>query len=94
MSDITQEVIHHHAQRAELENTIHAIWVETLELNDIAMDDNFFELGGHSLMAIEITGRIRALLGANQFPVDLLDTPTIAKLTDAILKRLHAGVVS
>ncbi|MEO9133244.1 MAG: phosphopantetheine-binding protein [Sphingomonas sp.] len=94
MSDMALQTDGGRAARAALEAAIGAIWVETLELPEIEVNDDFFELGGHSLIAIEITEKIRALLGANKFPIDLFETPTIATLTDAILARLNAGTVA
>jgi amino acid adenylation domain-containing protein len=48
------------------------IWAEILGHDRIAAADNFFDLGGHSLLAMMVVARIRADVGAEIGPRDLL----------------------
>ncbi|MEV6979600.1 non-ribosomal peptide synthetase, partial [Kitasatospora sp. NPDC093806] len=47
----------------EVLTAVLGIWSEVLRLPDLGPEDDLFELGGHSLTIIQITARIRDLLG-------------------------------
>ncbi|MFT7032465.1 MAG: acyl carrier protein, partial [Cyclobacteriaceae bacterium] len=69
------------------ERTLHKIWIEVLEKDNIGVNDNFFKLGGHSLKAMKVLATIN-----DHFVVDIklsevFKHPTIKKLAKSIDKR-------
>ncbi|MFP5288963.1 MAG: amino acid adenylation domain-containing protein, partial [Thermoanaerobaculia bacterium] len=65
-----------------VEETLAAIWAETLGLPRVGIHDNFFELGGDSILSIQVVARARRaglLLTARQ----LFQNQTIAALAAA-----------
>ncbi|MEU3650030.1 amino acid adenylation domain-containing protein [Lentzea sp. NPDC034063] len=66
------------------EQTMCALFAETLGVPQVGVDDNFFELGGHSLAAARLTSRIRSALGI-EIPVRrFMEHPTVAALLSDI----------
>ncbi|MFC5668164.1 amino acid adenylation domain-containing protein [Kitasatospora misakiensis] len=60
------------------------VWSEVLRRTDLGPEDDLFELGGHSLTIIQITARIRDLLGVElDFDV-FFATPTPLGIADAV----------
>ena len=45
---------------AALVETVHAVWAEVLEDDQIGLQDNFFDVGGDSLRAVNLAGLLRA----------------------------------
>ena len=75
------------APRNSIEEALAAIWGEVLDLDQVGVHDNFFDLGGHSLSATRIIARV-----AEKFPsylsiAALFDSPTVAKMAEAIAER-------
>jgi len=66
--------------RTPTEQTLAALFAETLGLPEIGIDDDFFDLGGHSLMAARLASRIRAALDTTISIKDILGAPTVADL--------------
>ena len=77
-----------------LQDELAKIWQESLEVPEIGPEDDFFELGGHSLISLEIRAAIRKLLKAPQLRIDVLDTPTIATMAEAIVVQLGAAAAA
>jgi|GEM_PF-6000054 len=75
-----------------LEEALVEIWQVVLEVPQVGIQDDFFDLGGHSLLSIEIRSRVKDLLGVSNIKVDLLDTPTVASMAQAIFQQLAAGL--
>jgi amino acid adenylation domain-containing protein len=81
--------------RTDVEQSVAAIVIETIGLEEIGVNDNFFDLGGHSLLAMRVISRVR-----QAFRVDLplrafFETPTVAGLADAVeeqVERVVAGL--
>jgi len=81
------------APRTPLEDQVTRIWAEVLHLDRVGIYDDFFAIGGNSLLAAQLIARLR-----QHFPVDLplrslLETPTIAELTQTLLMKFQ-GVSS
>jgi amino acid adenylation domain-containing protein len=62
------------------EETLVALWRETLKVPRIGINSSFFELGGHSLLATQILARTQEIFSVSP-PLKLLfETPTIAAM--------------
>jgi amino acid adenylation domain-containing protein len=70
--------------RAGVEESLAAIWCDTLQVEQIGAGDNFFELGGHSLLAAQVRSRIHQLLGV-ELPLEaLFEDQTLSDLARRI----------
>ncbi|MFE2107468.1 amino acid adenylation domain-containing protein [Kitasatospora sp. NPDC059463] len=68
----------------EVLTTVLGVWSEVLRLPDLGPEEDLFELGGHSLTIIQITARIRDLLGVElDFDV-FFATPTPLGIAAAV----------
>ncbi|MFE7558347.1 amino acid adenylation domain-containing protein [Kitasatospora sp. NPDC057500] len=68
----------------EVLGAVLAVWSEVLRLPDLGPEEDLFELGGHSLTIIQITARIRDLLGVElDFDV-FFATPTPLGIAAAV----------
>ncbi|MBF6651225.1 condensation domain-containing protein, partial [Methylobacter sp. BlB1] len=67
------------APQGQTEQTLAAIWVELLKIDQIGRHDNFFELGGHSLLAVTLIARMRQVGLAADIQA-LFTAPTLAGL--------------
>ncbi|MFD2726452.1 non-ribosomal peptide synthetase [Hyunsoonleella rubra] len=63
------------------------IWEALLAQENIGTAHNFFQIGGTSLMAIKMFTLIEKRLGLRIPPITLLKHPTIASLSDHILRK-------
>lgn len=62
------------------------VWERVLGRKPIGIDDDFFELGGHSLKATQLLTTVHQELKADITLNDVFDFPTIAQLSDIIIK--------
>lgn len=82
-------------EAADLVQAIHAIWVETLGVQQIAGKDNFFALGGHSLLAIQLHRTLRDRLGLARLGVtDIFRFPVFDAFQKHVLKLAPSGAMS
>jgi acyl carrier protein len=79
--------------RNELEQALAAIWIRALGVEAVGIHDSFIALGGHSLIAIEMAVEVSALTGLEVLVSDLMATPTVAGMAEAIARTFaeHAG---
>ena len=75
--------------RTPTEETLVALFAETLGLAEVGIDDDFFALGGHSLMATRLANRIRTVLDIELPLAMLLANPSVALLAE----QIDAGIV-
>lgn len=64
-----------------IEEKIHSVWSETLQVDRIGREQNFFEIGGHSLLAVHLLAEIRKACGLSVPIITFLRDPTIAGLS-------------
>ena len=68
------------APQTELEQTIAAVWLELLQVNQVGIHDNFFDLGAHSLMMVQASSKLQDLLQRELPVLKLFQYPTISAL--------------
>ncbi len=76
--------------RNPLEETLAAIFRQTLGVAEVGIHDNFFALGGHSLLALRAAFRISAARGSEVPVAALFEAPSVEQLA-AWLERQAAG---
>jgi amino acid adenylation domain-containing protein/non-ribosomal peptide synthase protein (TIGR01720 family) len=74
------------APRNEIEGKLATIWSKLLGMDKVSIHDNFFELGGDSILTIQVAGQLKRS-GYEIHPKDIFIHQTIARLSDAIIKR-------
>jgi amino acid adenylation domain-containing protein len=62
------------------ERQIAAVWQEVLRVDRVGLHDNFFDLGGNSLNVIQVSGRLREVMGQDIAVVTLFTYPTVGLL--------------
>lgn len=68
----------------DMEHMMCQIFEDILNVQQVGIHDNFFELGGHSLKATLVVNRIEEYTGKRLKISDLLQTPTVFELAQAI----------
>lgn len=66
------------------ERTLHTIWCEALELDEVSADRTFLELGGDSLAAMRIMWMVAKRLGVTLSPIWFVEYPTRRDLTEHV----------
>jgi amino acid adenylation domain-containing protein len=70
----------------EVEEALAAIWGDVLGVEQVGRWDHFFELGGHSLRAVQVTSRVRQVLGV-EVPLDaVFEWPVLAELAREVAR--------
>jgi amino acid adenylation domain-containing protein len=72
--------------RTPAEELVASVWADVLKIERVGAFDNFFELGGHSLMATQVVSRVKAAFGVEVPLRALLDSATVAGLTEHVEK--------
>ncbi|MFG2094577.1 non-ribosomal peptide synthase/polyketide synthase [Streptomyces sp. NPDC048612] len=72
------------APRTEAERLVARVWSEVLDTRELGVEDGFFALGGDSILAIRVTSRLRAALGAEVSPRLLFTHSTVGALAAAL----------
>ena len=73
--------------REAIERRLSAIWSELIGVESIGLHDNFFDLGGDSLLALQVTSRLRESLLADLSAATVLESPTIAELSERVMEQ-------
>ncbi|MBA6304371.1 non-ribosomal peptide synthase/polyketide synthase [Colwellia sp. MB02u-14] len=68
-----------------LEQELHQVWSELLNIGTISVTANFFELGGHSLLASRLASAIRTEMAQDVSLKTIFSTPTIRELAAQML---------
>lgn len=82
------------APESEIQAALAELWQELIGVTQVGIHDDFFELGGHSLLAILIIGRIKETFPVEVDFADVVESPTIAGLSQLIEARLIAKLES
>ena len=80
--------------RAQLEQTLTQLWMDTLQLSAVGPADSFFALGGDSLSAKRMLMQVRRRVGVECSLNDFFDADTIASLCDLIGRTLAGPAAS
>jgi len=82
----------HVAPRDPAEETVAAIWAETLGVEQVGAEDDFFDLGGHSLLATRVLARIREAFAVDLPLRRLFENTTVAALAAAVTEAVEAAI--
>src|SRR5207237_2401053 len=70
-----------------LERMLADMWEQALGIQQVGIHDNFFELGGDSIHAAIFVNHLQERLGEYVYIVAIFDAPTIAALSDYLLRH-------
>lgn len=77
-------------EQAQIEGLLAELWSQLLGINEISVDDDILQLGATSLMAMQITSRLRRILGRH-VPLNIVfEHTTISELASAVLESKAA----
>ena len=79
--------------RDAVEETVTRIWTEILGAAAVRPEDNFFDLGGDSFMAVYVRKKVDEHLAVRLPAHALLESPTLAALSDRIRRALAGAPV-
>ena len=70
-----------------LDQIIADVWKDALHIEQIDIHENFFDLGGHSLLLARVQYQLSKVLEQDLSLVDLFRFPTIAALSEHLIKQ-------
>jgi 3-oxoacyl-(acyl-carrier-protein) synthase/acyl carrier protein len=73
------------------EQTIAAIWIEALKLEELSLEDDFFKLGGHSLIATKVISIIEKEFGIRLVFKDIFTFATVKSLAKGVEELIANG---
>ncbi|HVG43087.1 MAG TPA: amino acid adenylation domain-containing protein, partial [Longimicrobium sp.] len=74
------------APLGDVETALAEVWRELLGVERVGRRDHFFELGGHSLRAVQVTSRVRQVLGVEVPLGAVFERPVLAELARAVAR--------
>jgi acyl-CoA synthetase (AMP-forming)/AMP-acid ligase II len=77
-----------------IEQVLAKIWADLLGVERVGVHDNFFDLGGHSLVATQVVSRVRNALEVDLSLRIFFENPTVAGLTEQLIKMVTIDVES
>ncbi|HEX2222947.1 MAG TPA: phosphopantetheine-binding protein, partial [Thermoanaerobaculia bacterium] len=77
---------------SDIEKTVAAVWQEAFGIDRVGIHDNFFDLAGNSLLAVQIVSRLATSFGIKLSITSLLESPTVAELSQRIGDELTASL--
>nr|WP_274610402.1 condensation domain-containing protein [Pseudomonas sp. TH31] len=94
VEDSQAPALPYEAPQGDTEIAIATIWQDLFKLERISRHDDFFSIGGISLMAVQMTSRLRKVLGKPIAVRDLFVEPTIAGFARALDGQARPGARS
>ncbi|HLD64799.1 MAG TPA: condensation domain-containing protein, partial [Pseudomonas sp.] len=79
------------APQGETEQAIARLWQDLFQVERISRHDDFFRLGGISLMAVQMTSRLRKVLGKPVAVRDLFVEPSLAGFARTLDSQSRTG---
>ena len=79
------------ATGTDIASRLTAIWLETLEVEEVNPEDNFFQLGGHSLVAMQLLQSIDLEFGVTIEIRELLSLLTLQSQIDWLSENLSGA---
>ncbi|MGG4442796.1 non-ribosomal peptide synthetase [Brevibacillus fortis] len=70
--------------RNALEQKLHEVWQDVLQIQSISIEDNFFDIGGHSLRAATLVTKLHKELHINLSLREVFQTQTIEQMAQVI----------
>jgi acyl carrier protein len=86
--EIPSQEIDHVPPGNPIEELVHGIWSEVLNIDQISIHHRFLHLGGDSLLALQLVSRIRESLDLEISLLEFFDAPTIADQASIIQNLL------
>ena len=77
-----------HPPETELQKTLSGIWQERLGIEGPGIYDDYYELGGNSLIATQIIADINEVTKVNINIKDILNAPTISRLSQLLEEKM------
>jgi FkbH-like protein len=76
------------APETPIQESLAALWAETLKVDAVGIHDDFFELGGHSLMAMQLAFKIQETFNVDFGLESFLQAPVLAAQAERLQELL------
>ncbi|HYM75979.1 MAG TPA: amino acid adenylation domain-containing protein, partial [Candidatus Dormibacteraeota bacterium] len=80
------------APEGKIERIVAEIWAEVLKVPQVGQQDDFFALGGRSLLALQVSVRLRQLLGVEVGVAALFAQPVLTDFARVVDSARQSGV--